>query len=100
MPDPVRCEICDCTLAAHESYVVRIEAFADPALPPMSDEELQNADFDQTFSQVLDEMQHMTADQLQDGVYRRFEYRLCPRCHRRFLTNPLGKPRGTRASEN
>lgn len=100
MSDPVQCELCECMLSVHESYVVRIEVFADPSLPPMTAEEVAAADFEQTLSGLLDEMQHMSADELQDGVHRRFEYRLCPRCHRRYLINPLGKPRNLRASKN
>ena len=64
-------------------------------------EQLAAADFDATLDELLDEMKGMTADDLQDGVHRRFEYRLCPACHRRFLANPLGKPRGdVRAGKN
>jgi hypothetical protein len=41
-----------------------------------------------------------TYDELQDGVHRRFEYKLCPACQRQFLTNPLGVPRKRREGEN
>ena len=77
-----------------------MDVFADPATPPLNTEELEDAGFDATLDSLLDEMKHMTADELQDGIHRRFEYRLCGFCHRRFLANPLGKPRQTRAGEN
>jgi hypothetical protein len=96
----VRCELCDRTLALHESFVLKMELFADPSMPPLTTAEIESADFDQTLTDLLDQMQNMTADQLQDGVHRHFEFRLCPLCHRRFLTNPLGKPRETRTSVN
>jgi hypothetical protein len=46
-------------------------------------------------------MKGMSADELQDQVHRRFEYKLCRVCQMRFLVNPLGKPRGPgRAANN
>jgi hypothetical protein len=101
MSDRVTCDLCERQIPTHASYVVRMDVFADPAMPEMTTEELEEADFDETLDNLLDEMKGMTADDLQDGVHRRFEYRLCPACHRRFLANPLGKPRGDlRAGKN
>jgi hypothetical protein len=100
MPLDVHCDLCHRALPAHESFVVKMEVFADPTMPPMTAEQIASADLDQTLSEVLDQMQQMTADQLQDGVHRHFDFRLCPHCHRRFLTNPLGKPRGAKTSVN
>jgi hypothetical protein len=69
-------------------------------MPALNTEELEEADFGETLDKLLEEMKGLTADDLQDGVHRRFEYRLCPACHRRFLANPLGKPRDMRAGKN
>ena len=80
----------------HESYVVRIDVFADPSVPPTTAEELGGADFDQQVADLLEQMKHLSADDLQDDVHRRFEYRLCRPCQRRFLVNPLGRPREAR----
>ena len=100
MDDPVTCDLCDRAMDKHASYVVRMDVFADPAMPPLSEDELMGTDFDATLDELLDEMKGMTAEELQDGVHRRFEFRLCPGCHRRFLANPLGKPRDVRAGQN
>ena len=97
---PVECELCGRTVDVHESYVVRIDVFADPSAPPLSTDEMQAADFDQTLTDLMDQMKHLSADDLQDDVHRRFEYRLCRPCQRRFLANPLGKPRAARAGKN
>ena len=100
MPDRVTCDLCDRSLPTHQSFVVRMDVFADPSVPPMSTEDLEETSFDEALEQVMDASKHLTSDDLQDGVHRRFEYRLCPRCHKRFLGNPLGKPRDLREGQN
>ena len=80
----------------HESYVVRIDVFADPSVPPTAGDALQAADFEAQVADLLEQMKHLSADELQDDVHRRFEYRLCRPCQRRFLANPLGRPREAR----
>jgi hypothetical protein len=96
----VQCDLCHRTLPVHESFVLKMDLYADPSLPPMTSEEIQSADFDAALSQVLSQVQEMTADQLQDGVHRHFEFRLCAACHNKVLRNPLGKPRDLRAGVN
>lgn len=66
----------------------------------MSAEELDEIDFDDTFRKLIEQMKGMTAQELQDQVHRRFEYRLCPHCHRDYLANPLGMPRTKRDANN
>ncbi len=84
----------------YDSYVVRIDVFAEPSSPPISAEELQEADFSQQLADLMQQLDGVTEEQMQDDVHRRFEYRLCPACHKRFLANPLGKPRGLTAGNN
>jgi hypothetical protein len=100
MAERVTCDVCGRAVPKHLSFVVRMDVYADPSVPEMSTEELEETDFDETFNKLLAEMKHMSADDLQDGVHRRFEFRLCPTCQRRFLANPLGMPRATRDGNN
>src|SRR5215211_4177614 len=100
MPDRVICDICGTSVAPHAHFIVRMDVFADPSMPPMSTEDLQEMNADQTFDDLLKQMAGMTSDELQDGVHRRFEYKLCPACHKQFLTNPLGVPRKRREGGN
>jgi hypothetical protein len=103
MPGPVVCDLCERAVDVHASYVVRIDVYADPSVPPLDTDTVfapGGGDFDKTLDALLAEMKHLTADDLQDAVHRRFEYRLCPACQRRFLANPLGKPRSVRVAEN
>jgi hypothetical protein len=95
-----RCAVCNRPVELGGGYVVRIDMFADPEIPPMTSEQIAEADLDKALVQVMEQAKHMTAEELQDGVHRRFEYRLCPACHGKFLANPLGMPRVTRPGEN
>jgi hypothetical protein len=100
MADRVRCDLCDRELAPHAQYIVRIDVFADPSIPPVSSAELASTDFDQELDALLREMEGLSADDLQDQVHRRFEYRICRPCQIRFLANPFGKPRKHKEGEN
>lgn len=95
-----RCDICNALIPPHAHYVVRIEVFADPSIPEMGTEALAEMDAETTLQELLDQMKGLSADDLQDQVHRRFDYRLCGACQKRFLANPLGLPRAIRPGEN
>lgn len=100
MSTRVRCDLCESTVAPHAHYVLRMQIFADPSMPNLSAEDLEETDFDDTFRKLIEQMKHMSPRELQDQVYKQFEFKLCPRCQREFLINPLGKPRKARNSRN
>ena len=100
MDSSISCDLCGAFCPVPASYVVRMDVFADPGIPDMSGEALASLDVDQALADAVQEAAGMTADDLQDSVHRRFEFRLCPRCHRSFLANPLGKPRVIQTSSN
>jgi hypothetical protein len=100
MPDRVVCAICGTVLHAPDSYVLRMDLFADPTLPPISTEDLPESDPAATMADLVNQMAHLSADDLQDQVHRRFEFRLCPPCTRLILSNPLGLPRQPRPGAN
>jgi hypothetical protein len=77
----------------HTHYVVRIDVFADPEMPPVSAKDLAGRDFEREMAELVEEMKGMSAEELQDQVHRRFEYRICRMCQVRFLRDPLGPPR-------
>jgi hypothetical protein len=77
-----------------------MDIFADPSIPEMSTDELEEMDPDGTFAKLIEQMKSMTAEDLQDQVHRRFEFKLCPACQKRFLANPLGLPRKLSSGEN
>jgi hypothetical protein len=89
----VRCDLCSRIVPLHASYVLKMSLYADPAMPAVSEQELAAMDLAETMSELFEQMKELSADDLQDQVYRSFEYRLCPACQKQFLANPLGKPR-------
>ena len=91
--DNVACELCAAKLPVHASYVVRIDVFADPSLPELSTADVDELTSENQFAILMSELELMSVDEAQDQVHRRFEYKLCAACQRRFLANPLGRPR-------
>ncbi|HYE17476.1 MAG TPA: hypothetical protein VEA69_03475 [Tepidisphaeraceae bacterium] len=100
MPDRVVCDICNAVLHTPASYVVRIDVYADPAVPPVSTAELEEMDVEAKLADLLKQMEGMSAEDLQDQVHRRFEFRVCASCQRGVIANPLGLPRKVREGEN
>jgi hypothetical protein len=100
MAQRVRCDLCDDAIPEDGHYIVRIDVFADPSLPAVTSEELAEADYDASMKKLLKQMDGMSADELQDQVHRRFEYRVCGACQKQVLANPLGRPRERRSHSN
>ena len=99
MSQRVQCDICGRTIPPHAHYIVNIEVFADPEMPPMSTEELEEMD-PQAMAKLLEQMKGMSEAELQDQVHRKFEFKLCRPCQIDFLINPLGRPREQKIGEN
>ena len=100
MADRHTCDICGTSIAPHAHYIVRIDVFADPSVPPIDTEGLDETDPAKTLAELMEEMKNMSADELQDQVHRRFEFRICRPCQARFLANPLGQPRHRKVGDN
>jgi hypothetical protein len=96
MAEPVRCDICDALIPPHMHFMVRTDVFFNPDLPEMSKEQMDQIDFNAEWKSIFQQMEQLTPQEAQDQVHRRFEHRICGKCHREFLANPLGKPRGVR----
>jgi hypothetical protein len=94
------CDLCGKEIAPHGHYIVRVDVFADPSMPPTTSAELEAADLDGEIDELLEQMKDMTADEIQDQVHRRFEFRICAKCQPSVLANPLGRRRGIRVQEN
>ena len=96
----MHCELCGKPIPPHMHYIVRIDVFYNPEIPEITQEQLDKMDHDEEFRKIFEQMKHLTPEEAQAQVHRRFEYNICPACQPRFLANPLGKPRQREVGEN
>lgn len=91
------CDRCGDTIPPHAHYVVKMQVYADPTLPPVTSDDLEEVDHDHHIANLLRQMQSIPADQLEQSVHWEREYRICRPCQLELLQNPLGSPPPTRA---
>jgi hypothetical protein len=65
-------------------YVIRIDAFSDPA-PPILDARLLPPDLSREIQRQLDRIDALSDQELMDQVYRRVIMVLCAACYRRWM---------------
>ena len=92
--------MCNDVLPPHGFYIVRMDVFAEPSMPSVSGDELDEMDLELTIDRLIEQMKHMSPDDLQDQVHRRFEFRICLECQKKLLNNPLGKPRDSHRGDH
>ena len=91
-PDtPMFCHRCGSQLTPGKGnfYVVRIEAFADPAPPKVSADDWPD-DPGEQIDLLIEQMSDMSEQELMDQVYRRLTIHLCGDCYRQWMDNPAG----------
>jgi len=83
------CDLCGQPLD-DQRYVVKLEVF--PAFDPeeITEEDL-DADHLQEIAELIEEMEVAGGMPLDDCSAKNFRYDLCPRCHKKFLKDPLGR---------
>ncbi len=91
-----RCDICGKGLPVGPEgrFVVRIEVFAPAGPLEITDEDLRTDHADE-IRRLIEQLSRMTAQEVEDGVYRLFRFNLCPPCQREYLRDPLGGLRST-----
>lgn len=95
----VTCALCGRQVLIHDSYIVRMDVYAEPTTPPLDTNDEQN-DPKAVLPELLKQIAKLSAEELQDQVHRRMEFRLCGRCQPGFLANPMGLPRERGPSRN
>jgi len=83
------CDLCGARLdGSAQRYVVKIEVYA-----AADDQELSGPDdldeLDDQLEQLTESLADADPDQVEDANYRGFRFDLCPRCQRRYLSDPL-----------
>jgi hypothetical protein len=87
------CDLCGSQLG-DERFVVQMEAY--PAFDP---DQLAPADLDgDHLEQVAQELEAGSAVDDDCCETKKFRFDLCPRCHRKFLRDPLGREAARRLS--
>lgn len=88
---PLLCDRCLAELhpGRGDWYLVRIEAFADPSPPVITDEDLAR-DHAAEIDELLRRMSEMSERELLDQVHRRLSLSLCGPCYRAWIENPTG----------
>jgi len=88
---PVFCHRCAAQLTPGEGnfYVVRILAVADPHPPDIDENDLE-IDIETEVHQLIEEMHDLSAQELNDQVFRRLTIHLCATCYADWIENPAG----------
>ncbi len=88
-PAQLLCHRCGVDLQPGQGnfYVVRIEAFADPTGPTITDADLE-ADIDAEIDRAIDELRNVSRTEMMDQVYRRLTIHLCGRCYGEWIEDP------------
>ena len=88
---PLLCHRCGAVLEPGEGnfYVVRIEAFADPSPPNLTDEDLER-DFAAEIDRISRELSKLSEQEAMDQVYRKLTIFLCRACYEDWIENPTG----------
>jgi hypothetical protein len=72
-----------------EFYIVRIEAFADPSPPVLTEADLQR-DIPGEIERLIEAMRGKSEREAMDEVHRTLTLCLCNRCYREWVENPTG----------
>ncbi len=89
--DGISCDGCGDGLLIESDvrYLVKIEVFA--AYDPL---EITRNDLDRDLwgemARLLERLAKEDPRNLEDQVYKKFQFDLCPRCHAEYLHDPLG----------
>jgi hypothetical protein len=88
---PIICDKCSAEFerGRGDFYVVRIEAFADPSPPNLSEEDLQR-DSRREIRRLIEEMSGVSEQEALDQVHRRVTLYLCNGCYREWIEKPTG----------
>ena len=86
-----RCDGCGTMLDSDgaDRYIVSIEAYAAAGPLEFSHEDIRR-DHTAQIKDIIRQLDQADPDTVENQVYRRFRFDLCPRCHRRYLANPIG----------
>ena len=78
------CDSCGKLISSNVTiYKIKIEIFADPELPVLTEEDLQQ-DFMGQLNDIINEMKDKDVQELTDQVFEAYIFNLCPSCRNDF----------------
>lgn len=86
------CDRCGMTIPPHAHYVVKMRVYADPSMPAVTADEIEEADYERRTAELMKHMQAMSAQELEDSVHWEREFKICRSCQIQFIRNPLAIP--------
>ena len=83
-----KCDACGKSLLKNDlRYKVKIEVIAVYEKNEIHLKDLiQN--HQEEIERIIKDMELITADELESQIYKRFEFDLCPACHKKYISNP------------
>lgn len=89
-----RCDGCGVRLPSDGQghFIVNVEAFAAAGRLEITEHDLQR-DYAAEIRRLIAAAARMSADEIEDGVFRKWRFDLCAECHRRFVRDPLARAR-------
>jgi hypothetical protein len=89
-PSVLLCHRCGVMITPGQGsfYIVRVEAFADPA-PPALDPDETAAEIAADIHGIIDDLGGLSEQELLDQVHRRLTLHLCRRCYENWIEDPV-----------
>lgn len=90
--EPLLCHRCGRLLrpGSGDSYQIKIEAFADPSPPVITEAELAREPGSE-LKRLAEAMADLSPQEAIDQVYRRLTLWLCVGCYREWIEHPVGE---------
>ena len=87
------CDLCgkDLTACSDPRYIVKIEAFAGFDPDEITETELDDDHMEAVSAILQRDAETMSSEELTTPVQKLFRFDLCPKCHAKFIKDPLGK---------
>jgi hypothetical protein len=91
--EPLFCDHCSRTLTCGEGrfYVVRIDAFADPTPPRITDKDQDLEEIRRQILALFEQLKDQSEREVMDQVFKRLVLYLCNACYGRWIENPTNK---------
>jgi flagellar basal body-associated protein FliL len=67
-----------------------MEFLADPRTPPLSTSKGRKR-IQEEIRDAINELSKLSSAEVMDQVYRRYQFLVCSKCHRKLLDDPLGR---------